>query len=573
MSLQHQLRESLWNFKPETYFEDCLKIRDKNTGLIVPLKLNHSQKEIEQDCLRQQRLEKTIWEIVLKYRQGGISTWSAARIFHRCRFYGGTYMMVSHDLDSAEHIFGIIQRFYHYLPDCEKNVLKTVASNRKELKFSEPHGGRIIIDTAGKSTAGHSYTLDGLHLTEVSRWPEGTEDARAGLLNSLTPNAMVIVESVANGMSGWFYDQWEKKDSKYSKTFVPWFWQEEYKTDLPCENYAETLTHEEKKLIARYALTYEQVEWRRLAIKNKLDDDPRKFQEQYPSNPQEAFLFSGNAFFNMLALEAIETAEPMRGELRVYEDLSGRKELEFAPNTNGRARLWKKPKTSSNYVIGADPAEGIEIEGAPHNDKRDYTSLDVLDRETGEQVFQLHGHITPDELGRQTELIGRWYNNAFVGVESNAGYGEHALDILVDQCDYPSHLIYEHTKTEPNNTVRKKRGWKTTVSTRRQMLSELDRAMRKNELVLYCEETKKEMKSFITRPNGRIEHGDGKKDDRVFSLAIANKMLAFAPTADVLSAVKVEDGEVAKSYQPLRSIYDYVNRGRRPHARTGSAST
>lgn len=553
------IKEAVWRAKPEVYFEDCLKIRDKVTGKMVPFRMNRAQQKIQDAINKQRHQKKPVRILTLKYRQGGISTHSAANLFHNCRFYPDVYMTVSLDLDSSEHIFGITDKFYFYLPKEEQRKLPTDASNRKEIKFSEPHGGRIVIETAGKSAAGHSYTLRGLHLTEVSRWPEGTDDARAGLLNSVpdTPDSIVIVESVANGMSGWFYDQWHAQDTQYAKIFVPWFWQDEYRASLPfpADKYQAQLTDEEKQLIARYELSLEQVEWRRQTLINKCDKDEEKFKEQYPSNAQEAFRTSGNTFFHIPALDKIETSAPTRGELRVCEDLSGREEIRFVPNTNGILRLWARPKVSSHYVLGSDVAAGIEIDGAPANDKNDYSSVDVVDRATGEQVCQLHARITPDELGRQLALLGRWYNHAFIGVERN-GYGMHVLETLINDEKYPSHLLYrQQVMDETTRRPTSKLGWNTTKANRKTLMSNLDMAVRENEVLISSADTIDEMRAFVVKPDGRIEAGNGRKDDRVFSLGIAVEMTASAPPMDG-RALELATPKVVK-WSPAKTLIEH----------------
>lgn len=488
-----------------------------------------------QDAIdKQQRMGKPVRILILKYRQGGFSTHAAANIFRHCRFVGGTYMVVSMDLDSAEHIFSIYQRFHHYLPSHETKNFQTVASNRKELKFSEPHGGRIIVETAGKSSAGHSFTLSGLHLSEVSRWPEDTEDAVAGLLNSVpdAANTMVIIESVANGMSGWFHQEWNNKDSVYEKIFVPWYDQEEYTMSaLPMEEgkYFANMSEEEKQILAQYDLTLEQIEWRRYTIKNKLQDKKEKFREQYPANPREAFLSSGNNFFDVEALAKIETCEPLVGELRKFSDITG-EDIRFVVNKNANGRLWRRVQKDHEYVIGVDVAEGLEIEGAPQDDRHDYSSVDVLDRDTGEQVFHFHARVTPDELGRQLSVIGAYYNHAYIGIETNAGYGTHTLDTLLNDENYPMHMVYRRMEMDgQTRRPTKKLGWTTTKANRKSIMSNLDMAVRHGEVLVSHQDSVDEMYSFIVKPDGRIEAGTGKKDDRVFSLAIAFEMLESAP--------------------------------------------
>jgi hypothetical protein len=565
-STRAAIQERIWERNPEKYFADCLKIRDKVTGKMVPFQMNRAQREIQKAIDEQRRQKKPVRILVLKYRQGGISTHAAANLFHNCRFHPDVYMTVSLDLDSSEHIFGITDKFYFYLPKDEQKKLPTDASNRKEIKFSEPHGGRIVIETAGKSAAGHSYTLRGLHLTEVSRWPEGTDDARAGLLNSIpdTPDSIIIVESVANGMSGWFYDQWHAQDTSYEKIFVPWFWQDEYRAPLPMprEQYLARLTDDEKKLIARYELEPEQIEWRRLTIINKCDKDEEKFKEQYPSNAQEAFRTSGNAFFHVPTLEQIETSPATRGELRIVEDLAGREEIRFVPNPHGALRVWARPKPSSHYVLGSDVAEGIEIDGAPASDTRDNSSTDVLDRTTGEQVCQLHGKLTPDEFGKQNAILGRWYNNAFVGVESNAGYGLHVLETMKSE-NYHDHLLYrQQVMDESTRRPTTKLGWRTTKANRKTLMSNLDMALRAGEVLVNSSETLDELRSFVVKPDGRIEAGNGRKDDRVFSLAIAREMTVVAPPMTGRAELDVSVPRTVKYHQAKTLIEHYQQRAR-----------
>ena len=271
MITKNQLNLTLWQHSPARYFSDCLKIKDKLTLDNVYFTLNPNQQRI-QDAIDKQRAQGLpVRVIILKGRQEGVSTFTAATTFHGVRFAPRSAgMVVSHDADSAEHIFGIYQKFYNDLPPSEKSALPTIASNRKELKFAAPHEGKILVETAGKTAAGHSYTIHHLHLSEVSRWPEGTEDTRAGLLNSVpdSRNTSVIVESVANGMSGWFWKEWHNPNSNYVKIFLPWFDQAEYRMPLPVEEtaYLTTLTEIEQALIVRHGLDLEQIEWRRHTI-------------------------------------------------------------------------------------------------------------------------------------------------------------------------------------------------------------------------------------------------------------------------------------------------------------------
>lgn len=526
----------VWKAYPRDYYAQCLKIEHKgckneacecktNIARLAPFRPNRHQLKVQEVVDHCRKTNRPVRLKILKPRQTGISTAIEAVIFHGVRFFGGGAMAVSMDFDSSEHIYRISQRFHNHLPKEEAQVLVAENSNRKELKFADPHGGRILVETAGKTSAGHSFTIRHLHLSEVSRWPDDSEDAIVGLLNAVPdePDTEVIVESVANGMSGWFYTFWHEEND-YIPIFLPWFEHDEYQKPLPIAEhlYSANLEDEEKKLIAKFSLTLEQIEFRRWATREKCKNDPEIFKEQYPATAEEAFRASGNTFFSLKELDTNTAQEAVRGNLQISTSLGGVEEVRFAPNPRGFLRLFSRPQKGHSYVIGADVAEGIEIEGAPASDDHDYSSADVLDRNTAEQVAHFHAQITPDEFGRQLALLGRYYQHAFIGVENNGGYGGHVLNTLTEYEEYPAHLVYRDAATG-------KYGWCTTKANRKTLCSNLDMAQRATEIHIHSPETIAEMRAFVTKPDGRIEAGSGNKDDRVFSLAIAYRMLEVAP--------------------------------------------
>ena len=454
-------------------------------------------------------------------------------------------MTVSHDGESSEHLHRINIRFYEFLPGHEKSVIVAQNTSKKELKFEEPHGGRIIIATAGKKSGGHSYTLRQLHLSEGPRWPDGSEDTVIGLLNSVSesPDTIIIDEGVANGMSGRFYNEWYKPDSAFAKVFLSWADHKEYQMPVPGHRgqYENSLSPEELQLVSKYKLSLEQLEWRRHTIRNKCKEDTNIFREQYPLTPDEAFRTSGRSFFNIDALLRQDVTEPIVGNLQMHEVLGHKKELTFAPNQYGYASLYKRPQKGRSYVIGADVAAGIEVEGGSGENRYDYSSADVIDRDTGEQVYHWHGQVTPDEFGRQLVLIGQWYNMAFQCPENNGGYGQHVITEIINQ-GYPEYLVFQ-SPNQPKGHL----GFVTSKRTKKPLCSGLDMSIRMNEIFIRHQPTIEELKAFENKKDGAIAAGSGKHDDRVISLAIAVEMLKFAP----IFQAKPQDTAQIITGQPL----------------------
>jgi len=73
--------------------------------------------------------------------------------------------------------------------------------------------------------------------------------------------------------------------------------------------------------------------------------------------------------------------------------------------------VWSPPDAMHGYVMGVDTAEGLG-----HGD---YSCVQVLDLNTGEQVAVWHGHIAPDELAAEVFNVGLWYRDALCCGESN----------------------------------------------------------------------------------------------------------------------------------------------------------
>jgi len=223
-------------------------------------------------------------------------------------------------------------------------------------------------------------------------------------------------------------------------------------------------------------------------------------------NPEDAFLRSGRPVFNLNRLREIETSKPTRG----YLDPS----LKFIED-GGALRIWTGPTDNGKYVIGADPSQGME-----HGD---YASVHVINARNYEVVAHWHGLIDPDLLATEVlDRLGRWYNNALIGVESN-NHGLTTLKFLHKNCRY--NPIYterspKYKKSVPTDTL----GFRTTQITKPLMIDELNEALR-GAMTLQCVETLAELRTFTRNEKGKM--AGSPHDDRTISLAIANQMLKY----------------------------------------------
>lgn len=551
-----EIDRRLWEKNTRRYFHDCLKIQDEH-GKLVEFSVNPHQEIVLKEIERQKKLGIPVRIVVLKPRKTGTSTITQGVQFHAVRFTPADALVVAHDVSTTEYLFSMARRFYDNLPPEEQLPLE--ASNRKELHFARrPDSGlegRILVSTAGTKTSGRGYTPLYLHLSEAAYY-ENAEEVMNSLLNSVpdTPESIVLVESTANTATGYFYDMCMKAINNTSAfVFIFLSWKDYPKYSMPVANpqqFETSLSSYERRIQAEHKLTLEQLYWRRWVVNTKLKGDAELFKQEYPLTPMEAFLHSGRARFDREAIMRWPIQEPLKGYLQSTDLYSG-KQLSFIPNRDGYLRVFKRPIPNHNYVIGADVAEGIEVEGASSEDKYDWSSAHVLDADTGETSALFLAQVEPDEFGRQLYLLGRWYNHAYTAVERNNN-GLTVINEMVNS-GYPEAKMYKR-ETSPDGARYSvpQKGWVTNIVTRNMMINHLAQSIREASLIIYSQETQRECLSFVIKPNGKAEANTGAKDDQVISLSIAAMMLNNLPRESDNKVVFDLPGEKVISYRPKK---------------------
>tara|TARA_R110002020_G_scaffold132420_5_gene295701 strand:- start:14308 stop:14973 length:666 start_codon:yes stop_codon:yes gene_type:complete len=188
--------------------------------------------------------------------------------------------------------------------------------------------------------------------------------------------------------------------------------------------------------------------------------------------------------------------------------------------------VWQPPESYNGYVLGVDTAEGLG-----HGD---YSCIQVLNVKSGEQVAVWHGRIPPDELAYEVYKVGMWYSDALCCVEAN----NHGLTTITQlrQLGYPN-MYRKRSLNSLNNRVSQEFGWKTTRTSKPLMIDDLGMALKNDELILRCEHTIAELRTFTRNERGGMSGSP--YDDRVMALALANQMRKFAFVPEFVE--KVDD--------------------------------
>ena len=506
------------------YIEQNLYIRTKRAQ-IVPLKLNRAQERLLEALQRQDEAGRPMRVIVLKARQLGFSTLAEALIFARtANAPNVNSLIVAHREDSSANLFKMSKLFFERLTEERRPMAKN--SNARELVFENPERdpskkaadpglmSRIRCNTAGGDGIGRSDTLMNVHASEFAFWRGDKAATWVGIMQAVPAvrGSMVIVESTANGFDE-FHRLWEAAvagESDFEPLFFPWFSNPEYRMRATPDT---RWTAEEETLRAQYALDDEQLTWRRWCLKNNCGGDERLFRQEYPSCPDEAFLTSGQSVFDNEQVARRRTNAPqcvMRGEFEytLCDDPTRLRDIRWTEKPDGIIRVYEPPQERRPYVIGGDTA----------GTGSDWFTGQVLDNVSGAQVAVLRHQYDEDQYARQMYCLGRWYNDALLGVETN--YSTYPVKMLA-MMGYPKLYVREL----PDNfagALRQAYGFETTSRTRPVIIATLVAAFREEPSLVCDDATLREMLCFQYNAERRPEAMPGEHDDLVMALAIAH---------------------------------------------------
>lgn len=491
----------------------CFYIRDKQ-GDVHTLIPNEPQKELiaefAAECLR---------EVILKARQLGISTicianfmWRMLKNAHR------NALILAQDKITSAALFDSFKFAYDRLPEwlCDDLGIGKLYESKSDLSMSH-NGSSITISSAESYEPGRGKTIHYVHLSESAYYPDPKRLTRA-LFAAVpkTGNTAVILESTGNGPTGFFHDRYQaarKGRSEYRAHFLPWFKHREYR--LEGATLAD-LDEDEEALLALGA-TMENLAWRRSVIANDYNGETDDFRVEYPSTEEEAFLSQTATIFNPVAVQ--KRAEEVRdlpyhdGLLIEQEGIWTWIETPYHP----KYRIWKAPRPDRAYVIGADVGSGV---GGPNSQKHSFSSADVLDVVTGEQVAHYHGMVEPSIYAQDLAALGYYYNTALIAPEVTGGWGLEVCNALRD-VGYP-HLYRRRTFDNVKKEWTEMLGWNTSPRTKELIITELRTDFRLGQVIVNSLGTLGEMLSFVRDPERRTLGGSSDSpDDQVISLALA----------------------------------------------------
>ena len=429
--------------------------------------------------------------IILKPRQLGFTWICLGYALWLCLFHRGRVVLCfSKGQLEADEMLRRVKALYTRLPDWMKAVLPPLAK-APNVSHIEWTNGSSITSLPATQSAGRSFTASLVIMDEAAHMQFASQ-LYGAFKATIDGGGQLVILSTANGVGGLFHRLWTKAvsgASGFRAVFLPWWARPGRDTGW----YA--------KQLAEY-------------------DDPALVKQEYPSNPNEAFLSSGRVRFPDAWIQKqvphVRPGLPLSSwvaELRAVDDLlikAGGSGLTVYRNPhNPRAEGYPR------FILAADVAEGLE-EG-------DYDAAAVIDEATFDCWALIHGRWEPDEYAHALRLLALAYGPS-VGVAVERNNHGHAVLVALKlmQFDDPNRRV------NVLNGHDERPGWVTNKVTKPQMIDAVAARLRDGRMVVRSQAALDELQVYSVLGGGKTGAPSGFNDDLVMMLGLA------AGVADVI---------------------------------------
>lgn len=567
---------------PYFAFAVIFKIKDKRSGKMVPFLLNYAQ-IVMLERLEEMRLAGIpIRLILLKARQWGGSTLTQLYINWIQMFVrtGWNSIILAQTKDTSRRIKAMFHKVVENMPEfvfgCRDLKFSPYESSQSDFILTNRKGTPIRdnVTTVSsyenfESTRGADFAL--AHFSEVAFWRTTPGKSAEALITNIAggmgvyPDTLEVLESTANGQSGFFYDEYQL--AKFGKSirkalFVPFMWIEH--DMLEFDSYEEKLEFAIWLLRNRYSTeetettdpgTYNWSLWEKGAtlehlkwyiLKRASFHDHASMAQEVPSDDEECFKFSGIHVFSPYRVEELKehyVEEPIwRGDITRSNN-----RLHLSDDPNGQLWIWKnaeKRDLRDDYLVIVDPGG--------RSTSADPSCITVVDRSplmfTGgipEVVARWHGHIRYDKLAWKAVHIAMLYNNAKLVIESNTmdkkkaeasefvEQGDHIRGILNVIADSYKNM-YMRPATDPEDIKKgivTKIGFHTNVKTKQDMVDNFIVTFEDGEWIDHDERFYHEANIYEQFPDGHYgnHEGRGNHDDILMTDMIGSLVSSTMP--------------------------------------------
>jgi hypothetical protein len=414
------------------------------------------------------------FNIISKFRQGGLSTVAVIWSLWRCMFkYDETIMLLSKADREAIAAGEIAVRAIEFLPTWLKPKMEK--SNEHQHYFEETRS-KFFCYTPN-AARGRSITY--LILDEAAFIPK-MEDHWKAMYPTIATGGNCIAISTVNGVGNWYEETYHKAQEGKNPFHI---------IEL---DYNEHPDYDNPKWVKETRANLGEKGWRQEVLRD--------------------FLGSGTTYIpSDIIRELAKKTRDIPITRKLFPEFNNHDKSEIIDEWADKGALWvfKEPLDGREYIIGVDAAEGVGDDG-------DNSCLQIIDAQTCEQVAEFYSNCCPtDKFAKITEQIGIYYNNALVVVENMGGAGVAVLMKLQTEYYYEN-IYYENSKSM------EKAGVRVGSNNRPVILEALQSRLLNKSLPVSSTRFMLELETFIwNKQKQKAEAQKGKHDDAVMAMAHA----------------------------------------------------
>ena len=504
--------------------KNFFRVQAKESFGMPLFKFNNVQKLVLQYLKKYHTDNGNIRVVIGKARQLGMSTFFTALLAHPVLFRENrNALLVTHDEDSSKSMLIKHKILYDGLP----KVLRPQRGVDTTTLMSFPKlGTQIMANHARNLNVGAGSTQHLVHLSEVARYPDAST-VQSSLFPSISTaksrvfgeSSAIIMESTSFRGGDWykaFGEEARLGRNGFGFLFVPWFKHElYYKT--PPKGF--TPTPEEQAWLKKYVddgLSWGNLFWRRQKkseyqlsqLRGTGVDNGGLFEQEYPFSWEDSWVLPGGS-------SRVFTDSDIKS---IYESKVG---VPHWPTPKGLVRdigasldIFSQPVDGRHYDVGIDPSGG-------RTEHSDYTAIEVVDRQTLEQIAEARHHFDPAsiEFLEFVYWLGKIYNNAQLIIDVTGGWGQALTTFLAEKRYYN---IYQRRRLDDSKErISATMGFVYTARSKRDLISQAVVFANRGEPKIHSEQLYKEISVFLQFGEDEYGAAPGYHDDLVNAWMLA----------------------------------------------------
>lgn len=529
----------------EKYFETF----DKTQEGFVPFHLFDKQKTLIRNY------QENRFNLVLKYRQAGISTVTAAYAAVLTAFALSEnpqkVLILANKQETAIEFQKKIIDFIQQLPKWvgitfDKSAQKHVRlSNGSEIKS---------VATSPDALRGYTPTL---MILDEAAFIEGGQSLWSACLAAIGTGGKATLISTPNGLDEIYYEAYEgavTNTNKFKITHLKWWQDPRFNKDfrlIKTNNIVDWIQKPESEKTEQVIESC--IDLHVDVILKFIEDGFKPHSTWYENMCRDmnlnkrminqelecAFIGSGD---NVIEGAIIRKQE----ETNVKQP--GFKDKEWESNL----WVWEMPLKGHRYIAALDVSRG---------DSEDATGYCIIDYDTFEQVLEYHGKVPPDIAAIMVEHYSKLYN-AITTVDITGGMGIAATNKL-KELGFPKKLLHYDNLSEqdmfftPDDSAIPGINF-ASKNRRSQIVAALEEAVSRGDFKIRSERLITELKKFIYK-NGKPDHMKGSHDDLIMALGmclfVANTSFKRLAEADNMTKAMLDSWKVRENSGQSKSNY------------------